>query len=146
MSDAEIESRVLKLQESLNRLERVSTFSREEFMSDFMISDTALRNFQVAIEALTDIANYVLKRRGFAVPETRAGVFERLCDEGLLDGRWREKLVKMARFRNLLVHEYVAIDLSRVYEFLQSEVQFMATVAASLTEHISGNVGGACDS
>ncbi len=104
------------------------------------ISDAALRNFQIAIEALTDVANYVLKRRGLAVPETRTGVFEKLCDEGLLDGRWREKLVKMARFRNLLVHEYVAIDLSRIYGFLQSELQFVLTVAAVLTKHIAGNL------
>mgnify|MGYP000244580514 CR=1 FL=1 len=36
MSDAEIESRVLRLQEDLSRLKKLSTFSREEFISDFM--------------------------------------------------------------------------------------------------------------
>lgn len=61
MSDVELQARIVHLTEALTRLEKLQQYSKEEFLSDFRTSDAALRNFQIAIEALTDIANYLLK-------------------------------------------------------------------------------------
>ncbi len=134
MSDTELKSRVLVLVESLRRLQQLKGYSEQEFLADFKISDAALRNLQISIEALTDIANYLLKRAGIEIPTTRTRVFEKLCESGILDDSLRDKLVQMARFRDLLVHGYAAIDLRRVHKILREETPFLESAAETLME------------
>ena len=132
MSDAELRSRVLMLLSSIKKLQQLATYSKQEFLADFKISDAVLRNLQISIEALIDIGNYILKRIGREIPMTRAEVFERLCEAGILDSSRQNHLVQIARFRNLLVHGHVAINLERVYQILQEEIGFIETVANQL--------------
>ena len=141
MSDAELQARVVMLTEALGRLNNLRHYSKKDFLGDFRNSDAALRNLQIVIEALTDIANYLLKRRGTEIPTTRAMTFERLCDLGLLDESLRDKLVQMARFRNLIVHGYAFIDFLGVYEILQTEVDLLGDVADELIHSIGSFAG-----
>ncbi len=80
MSDAELQVRMLRLTEALKRFKQLRHYSKKEFLSDFRNSDATLHNLQNTIGALTDIANYLLKRMGAEIPTTRAMIFERLCD------------------------------------------------------------------
>ena len=98
MSDVEFQARIVHLTAALTRLEKLQQYSQEEFLSDFRTSDAALLNFQIAIETLTSIANYLLKRISREIPATRAMIFERLCDLGILDESLRSKLDQMTCF------------------------------------------------
>jgi len=134
MSDSELKSRVIYLHDALRKLSDLRKTTRKEFLSDYRISDAALRNLQLVIESLTDIGNYILKRGGHKIPETRVEVFELLCRNAYLDPQLEQNLVLMSRFRNLLVHGYAAIDLAQVYTILQSRFDLLKQVATKLIE------------
>jgi uncharacterized protein YutE (UPF0331/DUF86 family) len=134
MSDSELKSRVIYLHDALRKLSDLRKTTRKEFLGDYRISDAALRNLQLVIESLTDIGNYILKRGGHKVPETRVEVFELLCRNAYLDPQLEQNLVLMSRFRNLLVHGYAAIDLAQVYIILQSRFDLLKQVATKLIE------------
>lgn len=134
MSNSELKSRVIYLHEALRKLSELWKTTRKEFLSDYKISDATLRNLQLVIESLTDIGNYILKRGGQKIPETRVEVFEILCRNAYLDPQLEQDLVIMSRFRNLLVHGYAAIDLAQVYSILQSRFDLLKQVATRLIE------------
>jgi uncharacterized protein YutE (UPF0331/DUF86 family) len=134
MSNSELKSRVIYLHEALRKLSELRKTTRKEFLSDYKISDATLRNLQLVIESLTDIGNYILKRGGQKIPETRVEVFEILCRNAYLDPQLEQDLVIMSRFRNLLVHGYAAIDLAQVYSILQSRFDLLKQVATRLIE------------
>jgi uncharacterized protein YutE (UPF0331/DUF86 family) len=134
MSDSELKSRVIYLHDALRKLSELRKTTRKEFLSDYRISDATLRNLQLVIESLTDIGNYILKRGGQKIAETRVEVFELLCRSGYLDPKLEQDLVLMSRFRNLLVHGYATIDLAQVYGILQSRVDLFKQVATKLIE------------
>ncbi len=134
MSDSELKSRFLFLHEAIRKLSELKETSRAEFLKDYTISDTVLHNLQLAIEALTDISNYILKRSGHKIPETRVEVFELLCRAEYVEPDYEEDLVEMARFRNLLVHGYAAIRLERVYDIFQERLEFIISVAGKLAD------------
>lgn len=134
MSDSELKSRVIYLHDALRKLSELRKTTRKEFLSDYRISDATLRNLQLVIESLTDIGNYILKRGGHKIPETRVEVFEILCRNAYLDPQLEQDLVLMSRFRNLLVHGYAAIDLTQVYSTLQSRFDLLKQVASKLIE------------
>jgi len=136
VSDAELKSRVISLHETLRKLEELKETTLNEFLSNYVVSDAVLHNLQLAIEALTDIGNYALRRGGHRIPETRANVFELLCSEGYLVEKSRDELVKMARFRNLVVHGYADVDLETVFDILQKQTPFLQDVASRLVQCI----------
>ncbi|NWF95220.1 MAG: DUF86 domain-containing protein [Candidatus Thorarchaeota archaeon] len=133
MSDSELKSRVLFLQEALRKLGEIALAKKEDFLAKYTLRDSALRNFQVVIECLTDIGNYMLRRGKQKTPETRAEVFQLLCRAGHLPAELENDLVEMARFRNLHVHTYSAVNLSYMCETLQRRLTFLKKVAALIT-------------
>lgn len=80
------------------------------------------RTLQLAIEVCLDLADHVIADHRLPVPETAAGAFDALRDAKLLTPELAAALVRMARFRNLLVHDYVRIDAGRVFDIATNDV------------------------
>lgn len=81
-----------------------------------------------------DIATHVIADRGLKVPTTYADAFEILADAGLLDAALRDAMVRTTQFRNVVVHQYAAIDPVIVVRILREHLRdFTRFRAAVLT-------------
>jgi uncharacterized protein YutE (UPF0331/DUF86 family) len=89
------------------------------------------RTLQMAIEACVDVASHVIADRGLRVPATYAEAFEVLAEAGLLDAAQREVMVRMAGFRNVVVHEYARIDPEIVVRVLREHLDDLAGFAVT---------------
>ena len=83
------------------------------------------------LEALLDIARHVLAK-GFARgPSEYAEVARQLGETGVLTPAQAERLVRMARYRNRLVHVYDQVTAPELYELLaRRRTDIDATVGA----------------
>ena len=61
--------------------------------------------------------------RALRVPTTYAEAFEVLGEAGLLKAPLRDAMVRIARFRNILVHEYAEIDPAIVVRILREHLE-----------------------
>jgi len=113
-----IYSKFSDIKESMERLKKFENISLEEFMGDRDNQDIAGFRLIVATEAAIDICLHVAAKKLKKVPEEYASCFKLLADHGLIDAHLATRLVKMSRFRNLLVHQYWDIDYSRIYELI----------------------------
>ncbi len=138
MSDAEFKDRILHLQEALRKLSELKEEPLATVREQYTIRDTILYNLQIAIEALTDIGNYLLKRGKHKIPRTRVETFELLCRHDYLKGIEEEDLATMAQFRNKLVHGYAAVDIDVVYNILQDRYDFLRMITVQLIEKSEG--------
>lgn len=90
--------------------------------------------FVVAIEASIDAARHVAVSTGLRGATDFADAFVVLGDAGILEPDLVPRLQALARFRNLLVHGYAAVDDGRVVEILRTELddldRFRRQVAA----------------
>jgi uncharacterized protein YutE (UPF0331/DUF86 family) len=91
---------------------------------------------QQAIQRCTDLAAHWLADAAGHRPATSAGLFLELAQRQLLPRELAQRLAAMARFRNLLVHEYGEVDPVRVWEIVRDDLgdvdAFLAAVAAEL--------------
>ena len=91
---------------------------------------------QLAIQHLLDISSHVLASRGVREVTDYRDVLVKMGREGILPKDYVERIMGMAGFRNLLVHDYAEVDPERVYDFLQSRLsdfeEFMKRIAAHL--------------
>ena len=104
--------------ESTKRLKAFKDISLEDFLSDRDKQDIASFRLIVATEAAIDLCLHISAKKLGKVAEEYAACFKLLADQGLVDQDLASRLGRMARFRNLLVHQYWEIDHSRLYEII----------------------------
>ena len=87
------------------------------------------------IECAIDISNHIIASEGFRLPRDNADSFAVLVEEGIIPGEWRDRLASMARFRNRLVHLYVAVRDEQVYEYLQQSLGDLDAFVRAVADH-----------
>ena len=106
------------IRESVERLKRFQAMPLDEFLNDRDQQDIASFRLVVATEAAIDACLHVAAKVLMEVPEEYAGCFKLLGDNELIDRELSLRLVRMARFRNLLVHRYWQIDYALMYQII----------------------------
>ncbi len=118
--DNAILKRIERIDETLKRLIQIKELSLDDFLNDWKSQDAALHNLQIAIEGCLDIGNHLLSSIGSKAPESYVQIVEILVSEKILPSDFAETAKNMAKFRNLIVHEYLHIDIEKVYSFLSN--------------------------
>ncbi len=131
-----IEKRCQEISDSLERLEKIKTLSKEEFLKNQDSRDIASYRLLVAIEAALNICYHISAKKLKKAPDEYAECFGILGEGGIISNDLAEQLKKMARFRNMLVHMYWKMDYEIVFDILQKDLdllrQFTRAAAALL--------------
>ncbi len=117
-----IRTRCQEIEESLARLERIKIKGKEDFLKDQDAQDIACYRLVVAIEAALGLCYHVSAKGLKKVPEGYAECFALLAEAGIIQRELSERLQKMARFRNLLIHMYWKVDYATLYEVIQHDL------------------------
>lgn len=99
--------------------ERAGVRSFSDYVDDARLRKAVERSLQVAVEVCLDIARRIIALEGFRYPENNQDVFQVLAQEKIVSETLRDILLEMARFRNLIVHDYAKIDDAKVYGILK---------------------------
>jgi uncharacterized protein YutE (UPF0331/DUF86 family) len=76
----------------------------------------------MAIEACLDVANHLVADRHLRVASSYAEIYDVLGEAGLIEDRLRKTMIRMDRFRNILVHDYERIDPAVVIRILREDL------------------------
>jgi uncharacterized protein YutE (UPF0331/DUF86 family) len=124
-----VAARLERLREYLKTLRAMKEFDLERFAADPYIHGAAERYLHLAIECLLDIGNHIIADRGFRKPETYGAVFEILAEESVISPELMRELVGMAAFRNVLVHDYLKLDLEKVHQVVRDKLKVFEALA-----------------
>lgn len=108
-----LDQQVLRMEAHLKEVP-VSTFK-----DDWVLRSMAERALQVAVEIMIDVAERVIAYHKAGPVATAAEAMEALVRLGAL--KTAQPYVDMVRFRNLIVHQYEAIDPALLYELTRPE-------------------------
>jgi uncharacterized protein YutE (UPF0331/DUF86 family) len=120
---AVIHERLRKLRQILLNLDFVREIPRQEFVASFRHYWLAERGLHLAAETIFDIGNHILASHCNVHAPDYESVLDHLGQQGVLSPGLRERLRGLGGFRNVLVHGYLEIDESRVYDSLQDETE-----------------------
>lgn len=104
------------------RLRELGQLSETDFLDDYRNTESAKYLLIVTTEAAIDLCNHVVARQGGRSPQDYADYFAILAELGVITSDLANRLRRMARFRNLLVHLYWQVDNRRVYQIIQDDL------------------------
>lgn len=139
-ADVVILNRLRLLDEYISDLKgwRNSVTGLRVYAEDKTLHYAVERCLQVAIEICLDVGRRLIAVRGFRYPEDNQDVFRILAAESVVSEELLPALLEMARFRNLLVHDYARIDDGRVYAILKDRLGDFDAFAAQLVTYLQG--------
>lgn len=125
------------LAEYSSDLQDMQSVSLEEYQENKLIRKAVERTLHTAIEACLDIGHHVIAKEGFRSPQDNKDVFVVLGEEGVIPHELASRLTDMARFRNILVHEYTRLDNTVVYGILKRRLGDFNEFARAIVSYVS---------
>jgi uncharacterized protein YutE (UPF0331/DUF86 family) len=105
-----IKDRLAEIRENTQILQKLRRRKKDEFCSTPELYKLAERCFQVAIECVIDIANYLIAQKNWTRPLYHAEALLTLAQHRVIPKRFVRRISGMVSFRNILVHRYLGID------------------------------------
>ena len=112
-----VKARAQEIRENVERVRRYTSVSDQEFWADERNLYSVMHLLLMSIEATGALCSHILARLARRAPAGYAECFEGLRDLEVVDAELAAALVRMARFRNLLVHRYWEADPERVLTY-----------------------------
>ena len=106
---------VATVRDAVARVRSVLPPSSEAFAADRTAREVVILNLFVAIQACLDLAAHWLADEGWEVPQRYGDIFLALADHEIIARPLALRLVAAAGLRNLVAHQYGALEWKRIY-------------------------------
>ncbi len=142
MTDVEsIGDRLGKLEEYIGYLKNLQRHSLEDLKKDPTLRGAVERYLQLSVECVVDIGEILISSLKLPKPETSRQVIDILGQEGIIPDNFAYRFAPVAGFRNILVHNYLEVDLEEVYNHLQNDLADFSYYAKCIGEWLQKHSG-----
>lgn len=124
--DSRVNDNLQRLNRYLLQLKNLADINKDDFIENDLYIASAERYLHLAIESCLNIGNRILSLEQFnktiRAPESYADIFRELAKIEIISVEFSEELIRMAKYRNRLVHIYWEIQSDEIYEILQTRL------------------------
>ena len=124
------------LDEYLKQISEYANITLEAYAGDWKTQRIIERTLQMMIETCLDISGHIISDEKFRMPETYADMFRILVEQSILSQSRIDAFEKMARFRNIVVHDYERIDPEIVVGILKNNLGDFEDFKASVIKYL----------
>ena len=117
-----IESKMRFLKEYLVDLKEYETISLNDYRQSKKEQRFVERTLHLACESCLDTAAHIVSRLGFREARDNKDLFVILFENGVISEATNQAMVKMSKFRNIVVHDYARIDPEIVIGILKKDL------------------------
>ena len=104
------------------QLAEFSDITVQSYSDDWKTQRIVERTLQMMIEICADIANHIVSDRAMRIPTGYSDTFKVLFENGVIDKGLFDIMEKMAKFRNIIVHQYEKVDAEIVVIILKKHL------------------------
>lgn len=117
-----IKRKLAELDTYLGQLKEYQDIKLSDYKSQWKTQRIVERTL-LMIELCVDIANHIISDRELRPPTSYADTFSVLMEGKIINKSLSERLQKMAKFRNILVHRYEEIEPEIVISILRKDLK-----------------------
>jgi len=142
VSIEKVSEKLIKLDEFLGLLQKISDTPLIIFLKDKLLLGSAKYYLQVSIECCLDITNHIISAERFRAPNDYADSFKVIEEKEIISPDLGTNLRQLAKFRNRLVHLYGEIDDEYVYNFITEDLKDIQQFKSIVTNRYFKTEGG----
>ncbi len=114
-----IEDKLVRLREIIKILEEIGGAKEKDFIKDYHINNVGLLNLLLGATIILDVGQHLLSRFTKKTAREYKEVIKMLGEENIIPKDFSVKNIEMAKFRNLMVHDYDKVKLEDVYKYVK---------------------------
>lgn len=131
--------KVSELELYLKQMQEFSALSADGYRNDWKIQRIVERTLQMMIETCADVASHLVSDRGMRTPSSYADTFEVLSENNIISEELCVIMEKMAKFRNVVVHQYEQVDADIVVLILTKHLQDFERYRDAVLEYLKSH-------
>jgi len=130
-----------ELETNLKQIREFAGMTLQVYNADWRTQRIVERTLQMMIETCADIANHIVSDRGMRAPTGYADTFSVLMENAVINPDLSTIMEKMAKFRNVVVHQYEGVDAEIVITILTKHLndfeRFRGAILSYLNKPVS---------
>jgi len=115
--------KVSELELYLKQIQEFSSLTADGYRNDWKAQRIIERTLQMMIETCADVASHIVSDRGMRAPTSYADTFKVLSENSIIGEELCATMEKMAKFRNVVVHQYEQVDAEIVVLILRKHLE-----------------------
>lgn len=127
-----------RIADAQQKLHTIGNLSEGAFLSDYRNTESAKYLLLVCVASAIDLCNHIVACCGSRAPQNYADCFAILVEVGTITPDLANRLKPMARFRNLLVHQYWQVDNRRIYDIIQTKLDSLSDFRQQVLAWLAG--------
>ena len=124
------------LRTQLDALEPYRSLTRDELLATLERRLAVERMLELSIQSVIDSSRLLVSVEDWRPPRDERDALLLLADRGVIPADLADRLLKAKGFRNILVHDYVAIDPDLLVQHLWDDAGDLWAFARHLTQHL----------
>ncbi len=121
----------------LKQIEDFTKISLSQYKNNWKSQRIVERTLHILIEVCIDIANHIVSDQDMRLPTGYADTFRVLMENKVIGKKLCENLERMAKFRNIIVHQYETIEPTIVVSILHNNLKDFEKYQKAIIKYLS---------
>ena len=121
VNENNIKSRLLKLEQYINDLMEFENIKLDEYRQKKLVRRFIERTLHLTIESCLDIGNHIISEERLGIADSNTDIMKILAENNIIKDNI-DTYIKMAKFRNIIVHDYAELDDEIIVNILNNEL------------------------
>lgn len=135
VDEAVLAKKLAAIRDAVARIRDVLPQSAEAFRENRTVREIVILNLFIGLQEAIAVATHWLADEGWDVPQTYGDAFTALAERNILDAELGRRLRAASGLRNLIAHQYGAIDADRIFDLASSDVEDLLSFCRQLARH-----------
>ena len=137
MVDTEVvNNKLIKLEEYIKDLNEYQDIEATKYKEDKILQRYLERTLHLAIESILDIGNHIISDERLGSPNNNADIIRILSKNDIIKQN-KDRYIQMAKFRNIIVHDYTDIDEDIVLNIFKNGLNDLKEIFKWYKDYVS---------
>ena len=130
-----VQTKLKELRDYVRQLDRYKGITIEELEESLEKTWSIERGLQLSIQLVLDVGGHILSEEGVTV-ESYSEIIEELGRQDILPRKFAKNIKGMAGFRNILVHDYLEVDLKLLVKLVNNNLSDFRKFAQYILKYV----------
>jgi len=131
-----VREKLIHLEEYINDLDDYTNLKLEKLITDKILFRFLERTLHLSVEAILDIGSHIISDERLGNPKYNSDIIEILAKNNIIKENV-DSYIKMAKFRNIIVHDYAEIDPEILLSIIKNNITDLKAIFKWYRDYIS---------